>query len=40
MTSLGELREQDIDMMTTLVVGNTMTVVRDGRMVTSRGYPL
>ncbi len=38
-TSLAELREEDVDMMTVLVVGNGTTVVRDGRMVTPRGYP-
>jgi len=38
-TSLAELREEDIDMMTVLVVGDSTTVVRGGRMVTPRGYP-
>jgi precorrin-3B C17-methyltransferase len=37
-TSLGELREEDVDMMTMLIVGNSATVVRDGRIVTPRGY--
>ena len=37
-TTLGELREEDVDMLTLLVVGNGATSVRDGRMVTPRGY--
>ena len=37
-TTLGELREEDVDMLTILVVGNSVTVLRDGRMVTPRGY--
>ena len=36
--SLAELREEDVDMMTILIVGNAATAVRDGRMVTRRGY--
>lgn len=37
-TTLGELREEDVDMLTILVVGNGETLVRDGRMITPRGY--
>ena len=37
-TTLGDLDEEDVDMLTILVVGNSTTVVRDGRMVTPRGY--
>jgi precorrin-3B C17-methyltransferase len=37
-TTLGELREEDVDMLTILIVGNSTTLVRDGRMVTPRGY--
>jgi precorrin-3B C17-methyltransferase len=37
-TTLGGLVEEDVDMMTILVVGNSTTVVRDGRIVTPRGY--
>ena len=36
-TTLGELREDDVDMLTILIVGNSATVVRDGRMVTHAG---
>ncbi len=38
LTTLGELREEDVDMMTILIVGNSLTRVRDGWMVTPRGY--
>jgi precorrin-3B C17-methyltransferase len=37
-TTLGALREEDVDMLTILIVGNSATLVRDGRMVTPRGY--
>jgi precorrin-3B C17-methyltransferase len=37
-TTLGELRDEDVDMLTILVVGNSTTLVRDGRMITPRGY--
>lgn len=37
-TTLSELREEDIDMLTTIIIGNGATVVRDGRMITPRGY--
>jgi precorrin-3B C17-methyltransferase len=37
-TTLGDLREDDVDMLTILVVGNGETLVRDGRMITPRGY--
>lgn len=38
--SLGELIEEEVDMNTTLLVGNTFTYVDDGKMVTPRGYVL
>jgi precorrin-3B C17-methyltransferase len=37
-TTLGDLREEDVDMLTILIVGNSTTVIRDGRIVTPRGY--
>lgn len=37
-TTLAELREEDVDMLTVVIVGNSATLVRDGRMVTPRGY--
>jgi len=38
-TTLGDLHEDDVDMLSILIVGNRETVVRDGRIVTPRGYP-
>ena len=37
--SLGNLRPEDVDMLTVLVIGNSSSRVQDGRMVTPRGYP-
>lgn len=37
-TDLGSLRPEDVDMLTVVVVGNSQTTVRAGRMVTPRGY--
>lgn len=36
--TLGELPSQDIDMFTTVIIGNSQTKVVNGRMVTPRGY--
>ena len=36
--SLKELREAKVDMFTTVFVGNQQTVVRNGKLVTPRGY--
>lgn len=38
--SLGELREACVNMFTTVFIGNSQTVVVDGKMVTLRGYRL
>ena len=38
LTTLGALRDTPVDMLTTVFVGNSRTVVIDGRMVTPRGY--
>jgi precorrin-3B C17-methyltransferase len=38
--SLANLNEEDVDMNTTLIVGNTFTYLQDGKMVTPRGYVL
>jgi cobalt-precorrin 5A hydrolase/precorrin-3B C17-methyltransferase len=38
LTDLGSLRPEDVDMLTTVIVGNSRTEVRAGRMVTPRGY--
>lgn len=39
-TTLSELREEDVDMLTVVIVGNRSTMLRDGRMITPRGYPV
>lgn len=38
MMTLGELRDAQVDMFTTVFVGNSQTMVIDGNMVTPRGY--
>jgi cobalt-precorrin 5A hydrolase/precorrin-3B C17-methyltransferase len=38
LTDLGSLRPGSVDMHTTVIVGNSRTGVRAGRMVTPRGY--
>lgn len=40
MTTLAELNDQDIDMFTTLIIGNSETKILNGKMVTVRGYKL
>ena len=37
--TLGSLPEDQVDMLTLVLVGNSSTRVQDGRMVTPRGYP-
>lgn len=37
-TTLGKLLEYDIDMFTTVVIGNSFTQVINGKMITIRGY--
>jgi len=37
-TTLEELSLEDVDMSTTILVGNTFTYLQDGKMVTPRGY--
>lgn len=39
-TTLGEMLNHDIDMATTIIIGNSKTQVINGKMVTSRGYDL
>jgi precorrin-3B C17-methyltransferase len=39
-TTLDLLDEEKLDMKTVVIVGNSATQVRDGRMVTARGYPV
>jgi precorrin-3B C17-methyltransferase len=40
LTTLGKLKEADVDMLTTVIIGNSQTKVIDGKMVTVRGYRL
>jgi precorrin-3B C17-methyltransferase len=37
-TTLGELRDSDTDMFTTVFIGNSQTKIVDGKIVTPRGY--
>jgi len=37
-STLGNMMNETIDMVTMVIVGNSMTYVKDGRMVTPRGY--
>ncbi|MGB9936285.1 MAG: precorrin-3B C(17)-methyltransferase [Methanobacterium sp.] len=37
-TTLKELKEHEINMSTTLIIGNSMTYVQEGRLITPRGY--
>lgn len=37
--SLGSLPVEQVDMLTLVLIGNSSSYVRDGRMVTPRGYP-
>ncbi len=39
-TTLKDLLNCDIDMVTTIVVGNSATKIVNGKMVTARGYNL
>lgn len=38
LTTLGELGKQDVDMFCIVIIGNSQTYVRDGLMITPRGY--
>ncbi len=38
LTTLGALRDTQVDMLTTVFIGNSRTKVISGRMVTPRGY--
>ena len=37
-TTLGKMLEHEIDMFTVVIVGNSMTYVENGRIITPRGY--
>ena len=36
--TLAELRDEPVDMFTTVFIGNSQTEIREGRLVTPRGY--
>ena len=38
--TLDEIRECDIDMLCTVIIGNSQTYILDGKMITPRGYKL
>ena len=40
LTTLGELRDKQVDMFSTVIIGNTQSQVINGRIVTPRGYKL
>ncbi|WP_159517241.1 precorrin-3B C(17)-methyltransferase [Sunxiuqinia indica] len=40
LTTLGELKNADVDMLTTVIIGNSQTQVINGKMITIRGYRL
>ncbi len=40
LTTLGKLKDADVDMFSTVFIGNSQTYVRDGLMITPRGYPV
>ena len=40
LTTLAELRDKEVDMFSTVIIGNTQSQVINGRIVTPRGYKL
>lgn len=38
--TLSELADEAVDMFTTVFIGNSKTVIKDGRMITPRGYDI
>ena len=40
LTTLRELRDKQVDMFSTVIIGNSQTQVINGRLVTPRGYKL
>lgn len=38
--NLGELKDEQVDMFTTCFIGNSRSYIRDGKLVTPRGYTL
>lgn len=40
LTTLEDMLNHEIDMFTVVIVGNSKTYVKDGKMITPRGYHL
>ena len=40
LTTLGQLKDAFIDMFSIVVIGNSKTYIKDGKMITPRGYKL
>ena len=40
LTALKDLKYAEVDMFTVVIIGNSMTYIRDGKMLTPRGYVL
>ena len=40
LTTLGKMLRYKIDMVTIIIIGNSTTVVKDGQMITPRGYKI
>ena len=38
LTTLGEIKDAPIDMFSIVIIGNSNTYVKDGKMITPRGY--
>ena len=38
LTTLGTIHEAEIDMFSIVIVGNSQTYIKDGKMITPRGY--
>jgi precorrin-3B C17-methyltransferase len=39
-STLGGLKDEDVDMFSTVIIGNSQSYVSNGRIVTPRGYRL
>ena len=39
LTDLSSLEPEQVDMLTVVLIGNSSSYARDGRIVTPRGYP-
>ena len=37
-TTLGEMLNHEIDMLTLVIIGNSNTFIKNGKMITPRGY--